>query len=177
MTQQSHQRDSLDVTDDSGDWGGYLLRMLTHDGNGYCLHEPLRTFDARTRTVIEHFEKIGRSTDPGDLTGSDIVHFDFHPGNLLQTAGRLTAVVDMDNARIGDAVFDLTMLAIASLGGAVDPGVRSRLFDHGVDALPQMKHDVCVANLLLRYLDWSIRKSRLSEVDFWLAQTDRLLSH
>lgn len=83
----------------------------------------------------------------------------------------------MDYVRIGDAAFDLTMLAIASLGVTVDPGVRSRLFDHGVNALPQVKHDVYVANLLLRYLDWSIRKSRLAEIDFWLAQTDRLLPH
>lgn len=174
--QLHHARLGLDaVDDDNGEWGTYLLRMLTVGGNGYCLHEPLRTFDARTRSVIEQFEEIGHSTDPSDLAGHDIIHFDLHPGNLLQVDGRLTAVVDMDYTRIGDATFDLTTLAIASLGVTADPGVRTRLFDEGVEALPHPKRDVYVANLLLRNLDWSIRKSRLDEIEFWLAETERLL--
>lgn len=165
----------LTVVDRSPEWGIYLLRMLTHGGKGYCLHEPLHNFDSRTRAVIERIEEIGRSTDPTDLVGHDIVHFDLHPGNLLQVGGRLSAVVDMDYVRIGDAAFDLAMLAVASSGVTADPGVRARLFDDAVTSLPDPKRRVYVANLLLRYLDWAIRKSRLSEVDFWLAQTDRLL--
>jgi len=161
--------------DDNGKWGTYLLRMLTVGGNGYCLHEPLHRFDARTRNVIERFEEIGHSTDPSDLAGHDIIHFDLHPGNLLQVDGRLTAVVDMDYARRGDATFDLTTLAVASLGVTCDPGVRIRIFDEGVEALPAPKRGVYLANLLLRNLDWSIRKSRLDEIEFWLAETERLL--
>lgn len=163
------------TVDDCGEWGVYLIRMLTEGGSGYCLHEPLRSFDSRTRAVIERFEEIGRSTDPNDLAGCDITHFDLHPGNMLQIDGNLTAVVDMDYVRIGDAAFDLTMFAIASLGVTADPGVRERLFDLGVEALSDAKRNVYVANLLLRNLDWAIRKSRRSDIEFWLSQTERLM--
>lgn len=172
-----HARLGLTVAD-SGEWGqwsSYLLRTLTHGAGGYCLHEPLRTFDARTRTVIERVEEIGRSTDPCDLAGCDIIHFDLHPGNLLHADGHLSAVVDMDYVRIGDAEFDLTTLAIASLGAGADPGVRERLFGHGIEALPSSKRDTYIAHLLLRNLDWAIRKSRRSDIEFWLSQTERLM--
>lgn len=171
-----HQnRLGLTVVDRPTEWGSYMLKMLVHGGDGYCLHEPLRTFDARTSQLIERIEEIGHSTDPDDLSGSDVIHHDLHPGNLLQVDGQLSAVVDMDYTRIGDAAFDLTMLAISSLGVTADPGVRTRLFEHGVAALSDPKRRVYVSNLVLRNLDWAIRKSRHSEIDFWLTQTKRLL--
>lgn len=165
----------LIVPDTFAEWGRYMLRMLVHGGNGYCLHEPLRTFDVRTRSVIERIEEIGRSTDPGDLPGSDVIHNDLHCGNLLQVDGSLSAVVDMDYTRLGDAAFDLTTLAISSLGVTADPGVRDRLFEIGVAALSDTQRHVYVANLLLRNLDWAIRKARHVEIEFWIAETERLL--
>lgn len=160
---------------DAAGWAHDMIRLLVDGGNGYCLHGPLRDFDARSRRVIERIEGIGRSLDPADLEGSDIVHGDLHPGNLLQSQGVLTAVVDMDFTRGGDAMFDLTMLAISSLGVSADPGVRGRLFDLGVDALPDPRRLAYSANLLLRNLDWSIRKERSTETEFWLGEADRLL--
>lgn len=170
-------RSRLASTDTSVEWGRGLLRTLVHGGDGYCLHEPLRRFDARTRNVIERIETIGRSTDPEDLDGGDIVHFDLHPGNLLEVDGRLTAVVDMDFTCVGDATFDLTTLAITSLDVTADPGVRARLFDWGIASLPEPKRRVYVAHLLLRLLDWAVRGTRHVEIEFWLAQTERLLPH
>lgn len=162
--------------DDPSAWAKDMLKLLIEGGNGYCLHRPLRTFDFRTRRVVERIEEIGRSAHVGDLDGNDIVHSDLHPGNLLQVDGRLTAVVDMDYTRLGDAAFDLAMLAVASLEVGADPGVRHRLFELGLHALSDTKRRVYVANLLLRNLDWSIRKNRTAETDFWLAESDRLLA-
>jgi hypothetical protein len=160
---------------DAPPWEADMIRVLVEGGNGYCLHQPLRDHDARTRRVVERIEEIGRALRPGDLVGFDIVHGDLHPGNLLHVDGRLTAIVDMDYTTVGDASFDLTMLAVSSLGVAVDPGVRSRLFERGVHALPEPKRHAYVANLLLRNLDWPIRKHRPSEIEFWLAEAERLL--
>src|SRR5207253_7243057 len=67
---------------------------------------------------------IGRSLALTDIAGNDIVHGDLHPGNLLQLDGRLSAVIDMDYTRVGDADFDLAMLAVASLEIGVDSGVQ-----------------------------------------------------
>lgn len=58
----------------------------------------------------------------GTADSIDIVHGDLHPGNLLQTDGRLFAVVDLDYAKVGDGTFDLTLLALASLGVEVERG-------------------------------------------------------
>ncbi len=164
------------VTDtDESRWAQDMIELLVEGGNGYCLHQPLRDFDARARRVVERIEDIGRSLAVDGLDGRDIVHGDLHPGNLLQVDGRLTAVVDMDYTRVGDAAFDLTMLAIGSLGVSVDPGVRTRLYEQGVHTLPGPKRWAYLANLLLRNLDWSIRKDRSAETEFWLMETDRLL--
>jgi aminoglycoside phosphotransferase (APT) family kinase protein len=125
--------------------------------------------------VVERVEEIGRSTRPDDLGGGDVVHCDLHSGNLLQVDGRLSAVVDLDFAQVGDAELDLTTLALSSLEVDVDPGVRDRLFERGVHSLAEPKRRAYVAHLLLRVLDWPIRKARPAEVEFWLAQADRLL--
>ena len=169
------RRLGLAPTDASSQWADDMIEVLVEGGNGYCLHQPLRDFDARTRRVVERIEEIGRSLHTTDLCGNDIVHGDLHPGNLLQVDGRLTAVIDMDYTRVGDATFDLTMLALGSLGVSVDSGVRSRLFERGVHSLPDAKRRAYVANLVLRSLDWPIRKDRPAEIEFWLAEADRLL--
>lgn len=161
--------------DVASQWAEDMIEVLVEGGNGYCLHQPLRDFDDRTRRVVERIEDIGRSLQVTDLFGEDIVHGDLHPGNLLQVDGRLSAIIDMDYTRVGDATFDLTMLALGSLGVSVDPGVRSRLFERGVHGLHEAKRRAYVANLVLRNLDWPIRKDRRAEIEFWLVEADRLL--
>ena len=156
-------------------WADDMVEILVEGGNGYCLHEPLRSFDARTRRVVERIEEIGRSTRPEDLGGGDVVHGDLHPGNLLQADGHLVAVVDMDYTQVGDADFDLAMLALTSLEVSVEPGVRSRLFERGVHGLTEHRRRAYIGNLLLRFLDWPIRKNRPHEIEFWLDQADHLL--
>lgn len=80
----------------------------------------------------------------------------------------------MGYTRIGDADCDLAMLALTSLGVAVDPGMRTRLFASGIENLSAAKRRANVGNLLLRFLDWPIRKNRPAEIDFWLGEADRL---
>lgn len=169
------RRRGLATHEDQNRWGRDMIEILIEGGNGYCLHQPLRDFDSRTRRVVERIEEIGRSLTPSDLYGSDVVHGDLHPGNLLQVDGRLSAVIDMDYTRVGDAEFDLTMLALTSLGVHTDEGVRRRLFERGIEDLPDAKRNAYVGNLLLRFLDWPIRKSRPTEIEFWLEEADRLL--
>jgi len=156
-----HARLGLAGHVDSTPWGADMIGILVEGGNGYCLHAPLREF--------------GRSIPVGALDGYDIVHGDLHPGNLLQRDGRPVAIVDLDFCRAGDAAFDLTMMALGSLGIRADPGVRSRLFDLGVHGVAEARRWAYVANILLRNLDWAIRKHRRREIEFWLAQVDRLL--
>ena len=169
------RRLGLVVAQGDDHWGQEMIEILVDGGNGYCLHEPLRSYDARTRRVVERIEEMGRALDPADLPGGGVVHGDLHPGNMLQIEGRLSAVVDLDYARVGDPVFDLTMLAVASLEHDVEAGVRRRLMVAGVESLESEQRAAYIGNLLLRLLDWPIRKGRVDEIEFWLTMADRLL--
>ncbi len=169
------RRLQLSVDDRPNRWANDMIEILVEGGNGYCLHQSLRDFDSRTRRVVERIEELGRSLKPSDLGGTDVVHGDLHPGNLLEVDGQLSAVIDMDYTRAGDADFDLTMLALTSLGVGADRGVRGLLYDRGVHSLPDPKRRAYVGNLLLRFLDWPIRKNRPQEIEFWLTEADRLL--
>ena len=110
------------------------------------------------------------------MRGSDVVHADLHPGNLLQDAGRLSAVVDLDYARVGDAAFDLVFLAVSAIGMPCERGTRDYLQQVGLDPLDASRRLAYVGNLMLRLLDWPIRKNRTEEIEFWLSKADSLLA-
>ncbi|MFC7586120.1 phosphotransferase family protein [Nonomuraea antimicrobica] len=83
---------------------------LRTDGPGFCLHGSLRAYDSRTRRLLDQVEEIGRAF-PDTLEGDDLVHYDFHAGNVLvDAAGTVTGVIDWDGAARGDADLDLVTL-------------------------------------------------------------------
>lgn len=157
-------------------WPINLITTLTTGGNGYCQHASLRDYDDRTRLLVERIESFGRSLDVNDFVGHDIVHWDLHPGNLLVDGANLSAVVDTDFALVGDASFDLVMLALTCQRLECAPGVTSRLFDQAFENLDGLRAQAYLAHLFIRLLDWPIRRNSLGEVNFWLAQAGRLLT-
>jgi len=169
------RRLGLARAEDRSRWPDVLIRTLTIGGEGYCLHESLRGHSARTASLVARIERLGDTLSRDGLAGRDIVHWDLHPGNLLQDGGGLSAVVDTDFATVGDAAFDLVMLALASLTLPCDPGVRTRLFATAFDDLDELRTSAYLAHLFVRHLDWSIRRERRDEVDFWLARADEML--
>lgn len=156
-------------------WPMALIATLTMGGEGYCLHSSLRDYDGRTRSLVERVEAFGRTVDGEELIGDDIVHWDLHPGNLLVHDGSLTAVVDTDFAVVGDACFDLVMLAMTSLTLPCEPGVRTRLFASAFDDLDELRAQAYLAHLFIRLIDWPVRRGQPNEVEFWLARADELL--
>ena len=157
-------------------WPENLITTLAFGGKGYCRHESFHGYDERTRSLIGRIESFGRSLRAADFTGHDLVHWDLHPGNLLVDGGALSAVVDTDFAIIGDASFDLVMLALTSLNVECEPGVRSRLFAEAFDHLEELRTQAYLAHLFVRLIDWPIRRNSPTEVDFWLAKADELLT-
>ena len=157
-------------------WPMNLITTLAVGGDGYCRHESFRGYDRRTRSLIERIEAFGRSLDLEDFAGHDVVHWDLHPGNLLVDARGLSAVVDTDFALVGDAAFDLVMLALTSLHLTCEPGVRSRLFAEAFDPLDELRAQAYLGHLFVRLIDWPIRRNSRAEVEFWLARADELLT-
>jgi Phosphotransferase enzyme family len=156
-------------------WPDHLIATLTVGGHSYCRHASLRHYDARTASIISRIEAFGHAIGGQDLAGHDIVHWDWHPGNLLQDGGNLTAIVDSDFAQVGDAAFDVVMLALTSLTLPCDAGVRRRLFTAAFADLDDVRRRAYVGHLFIRFLDWPIRRHNVEEIDFWVAQADRLL--
>lgn len=161
--------------DDPVHWPSALIKTLTTGGDSYCLHSSLRDYDDRTRSLIARIEAFGNVIAEPDLDGHDIVHWDLHPGNLLTDEGSLSAIVDTDFAVVGDAGFDLVMLALTSLTVSCESGVRSRLFAAAFDELDELRAQIYLAHLFIRLLDWPIRRDRPDEIAFWLNRSDEML--
>lgn len=170
------QRLGLVQPEDDSRWPDPLIDTLVTGGTSYCLHEPLRTFDQRARGLIERLERFGAALNPEELQGSDVVHWDFYPGNMLEAGGRLCGVIDTDFVTTGDAAFDLVTLAVTSQAIACEAGVRDRLSALAFDGLDETRRQAYVGHLLIRLLDWSIRRGRTEEIEFWLTRGVALLS-
>jgi thiamine kinase-like enzyme len=170
-----HARRGLGRSADPDSWADRLRRTLVDGGNGYCLHEPLRTYDRRTRALLDRVQAIGRALRAEDVAGRDIVHWDLHPGNLLVMDGEVTAIIDTEWATVGDAAFDLVTLALSARDHPCAPGVVGRLWRTAIEATDEPRRAVYVAHLSLRFVDWSIRHHSASDVDRWLDEADRRL--
>jgi hypothetical protein len=145
---------------------------LLGDGPGFCLHGPLAGHDQRTRWLLERIEAIGAEPGADVLAGEDLVHFDYHVGNVLVGAWGVTAIVDWGGARAGDIGLDLALLAY-TLGGVGDrlaERVERRFTDTTAPAIVRRLW----AHVSLRLVDWALRHHPES-VDRWLAVAPRYL--
>ncbi|WP_161606342.1 phosphotransferase family protein [Microlunatus speluncae] len=165
------------------DWTGLLADFdaepaslhLAESGPGFCLHESLAHYDDRTRRLLERVEEIGRS-GPGVITGDDLVHLDYHLGNVLvDDDGVITGVIDWDGSARGDRWFALTVLSFDLSGRHADAALVRRVEELIMSAVPADTLRGYRAHLALRQVDWMIRHHGPGAVDHWLAiANDRL---
>ncbi len=161
---------------DPSHWPEALIETLVVGGDGYCMHQPLRDHDRRSARLVAAVEDLGGRVRPDDLpAGADIIHWDLHPGNLLQDGGRLAGVVDTDFALVGDAAFDLVTAAVSARAFPCEEGVDDRLLAAALGGLDQTTRRAYLGHLLVRVVDWPIRRGRRSEVELWLDVADDLL--
>ena len=148
--------------------------FLTTSGPGFCHHEPLRTHSEATRSLVARIETVG--ADYGDeLSGSDLVHFDYHLGNVLvheHDSDRVAAIVDWGGAHAGDLAVDLAILRFdlswraPAIGLEVEQTLRNEIDDATFLRV--------WAHASLRLVDWSIRH-HAQDVDHWVALSQRHL--
>ena len=128
---------------------------LTGDGPGFCLHDPLAGYDRRTARLLSWIEAVGAASAP-TMTGADLVHLDFHHGNVLaDRAGTLTGIIDWDGAARGDRRFDLVTLRFAVPPDA--PDLAARLDAELAARLSTDELRPYWASMALRQVDWMIR--------------------
>jgi aminoglycoside phosphotransferase (APT) family kinase protein len=105
---------------------GRFLRALHQPAPANAPHNPWRgvPLAARTKTVQEHLQQLDRLVDRGAVLGlwervvstppwpgpPVWIHGDLHPGNLLVSGGRLSAVIDFGDLAVGDPSTDLSVI-------------------------------------------------------------------
>lgn len=139
---------------------------LRTDGPGFCLHDAMANYDEKTARLLAAIHEIG-AAEPDCLDGVDLVHFDFHPENVLVDAsGRISGLVDWDGANRSDGTFDLYTLRFVLARSAPDLGdwIGGLLTESA--APPVLR--ACWAHTSLRLIDWSIRELTTADVSAWV---------
>ncbi|WP_250003669.1 phosphotransferase [Actinoplanes sp. M2I2] len=137
---------------------------LTGDGPGFCLHQPLAEHSTRTAELLDRVHAVGAAHGSA-MVGDDLVHFDYHPGNVLVDGGRVTGLIDWDGAARGDRHFDLVTLRFWLTGR--DERLLTPI-DRRLAAISERRRDTYWAHISLRMVDWSIRHHDDATVDHWL---------
>jgi aminoglycoside phosphotransferase (APT) family kinase protein len=137
---------------------------LRGSGPGFSLHRPLEVYDRRSRRLLDWIREVGATG--AVMTGDDLVHLDFHPGNVLvDTVGGLTGIVDWDGIGRGDRRFGLVTLRFGVTtqdGDAATAAWLDDILDQRIEAEILRAY---WAAMSLREVDWAIRHHTASDVD------------
>ncbi len=122
--------------------------------------------------AVQRVESAGLSAWPGQ-----IVHSDWHPGNMLFRGPFVVAVIDYDAARINQRILDIAngALQFSILGGNEDPltwpqgldMTRFKRFLLGYDSVP----DNVLTRAELRIIPWLMIQALIAEAVIPIAST------
>lgn len=134
----------------------------------------VNTLNANYVQAVKRVEEAGLSDWP-----SQIVHSDWHPGNMLFRGKRVVAVIDYDTARIHQRIIDIAngALQFSILGGSDDPlswpeGIdlaRYKRFLIGYDSVPENM----LTKAELRVIPWLMMQALIAESVIPIARTGR----
>jgi aminoglycoside phosphotransferase (APT) family kinase protein len=162
-------RAHLDAVPEGGDWPERAVQALqVGDIELWAVHEPIRAVGGEALQLLEEIIEIGRSADPAVLRRTDALHGDWHHRNLLANGSVVTAVIDWESARAGDARYDLLLVNYWTdtyEGAGVSPAA-SRQIRHAVDALVSPEARPLLAALVCLHQLWFVcahRPERLRE--------------
>jgi len=99
--------------------------------------------------------EIGASCGPAIPPGTDFMHYDFTPANLLTDGATITGVIDI-NAPVlaGDRAFDLATLLFYVYD---HDGLRAALGARLLELAGHQAARAYLAHIVLRQVDWSVR--------------------
>jgi Ser/Thr protein kinase RdoA (MazF antagonist) len=119
------------------------LRATFHDSSGVRRHlralgsdkmaEREKQMQATAESLMRFYnDSSARVNQSGfDSWDQQVVHGDWHPGNMLFAEGRIVAVLDFDSVRVAAPVTDLAnaMLQFSIVGGRPNPSDWPDYFD------------------------------------------------
>lgn len=149
------------------DWSWYV-RAVVYAGESDWV-QTLRGYSSETRSLLGRLETLTSGKECALSRGTDLVHGDLGPYNVLAWEGRVSGVVDWDSAGCGDRALDIAKLLFYAFE---DNDLRAPLVAQivrisGYDALV-----VLLAYTILAQLDWSIRHHSAEAVSSWLTYAE-----
>ncbi|MFI5781981.1 phosphotransferase [Nocardia sp. NPDC051570] len=142
----------------SADWWEFLCDGLFRDRTPLCRPSVLDGCTGPVERLLRRLRRAARDARPTHPAPNDVVHFDFGPANVLAEHGRLTAVLDWQSCRDGDAGYDLitTDWDLAAWPKAT-PRIRERLSREITRTTDPAAITLYAAHAVLRNLTWSYR--------------------
>ena len=135
-------------------WMAELRRSVIAGLGDYCRIDAMQTHSARSAELLALLQRIVVENQNAFCATDDIVHWDFHSGNILVEGNRVTGVIDWDGLRAGDASFDLATLLFYLYPHRE---ARDVLRDEALAHSNAGAIKVYLAHIIVRQLDWSIR--------------------
>jgi aminoglycoside phosphotransferase (APT) family kinase protein len=155
-------------------WIEDMVSSVLDGCDGYCKVDTLRQHSLRTRNLLRTLQFSARNARNVEVNGTDIVHFDFHPGNILVIDGSITGVIDWTGSCWGDATFDLCTLLFYCYD--VQPW-SDLLMREILGRIDTRTLRLYLSHMILRQVDWSIRHHNQSTVDHYLTRSHQILAN
>ncbi len=140
-----------------GQWRQLMRSSLVEGLAGYCEHHPLAAFSDETRAQLQRIQSVGRAVDWNRLPADDLVHYDFHPANVMSEDGEtVSGIVDWDGVMVGDRLLDVAMLSFTSMWRATEV-ILDCLWQAFFAMGDEDRRNVAMHHTVLRLVDWTIR--------------------
>ena len=153
-------------------WPELLIESITRGFGDWCVLESLARYSAETASMLRELQTMAIGLDLSGLATHDAVHFDFNGSNILVSEGVVTAVIDCEGFRPGDRAFDLVTLLFYEY---LNPSARRALGDRLRAITSEAALKLYFAHMVVRQLDWSIRKHPQPAIDHFLKISRALL--
>lgn len=133
------------------DWNAY---MRAHVSTGNLSHRDIAAAGPQFGAVLDDALALADPHTAADLIATEFVHSDFNVANILMRDGAVVAVVDIDSAGRGCAVYDVLSPAINGVSWASDPSAVDLLTDYAVRAYGHAPVAVVAACLVIENVSW-----------------------
>lgn len=138
-------------------WPEVLANLITQGDATLDVHPDRLRAHPFGRTVLREARSALDACHPGQLRSTDVVHGDFAPENLLVANGTISAVIDWEQSRAGDATLDLAgMIYDIELGNKADPNVLAELYGSISSRVPSEVWHLFTCIYAIRYAGWAL---------------------
>lgn len=123
------------------DWSGYVHDVIFAGASGWV--DALQTYSGETRSLLQALHAAAQPYEHASLSGTDVVHGDFLPANVLLQDHRVFAVIDFSQAGCGTRAYDLARLLVWCYDD-MDASLRGRLYERIVAIASPAERTLCL---------------------------------